>query len=197
MTIPVALSSLGYAGNLNRVDDEPIAPVPNSVEFTSSHIRTTLQNWISTETPSEIALTLGNHIIDDLLFSCHFPAIEERRVAYSDRSRSIQAWKELAQSRKLEFYQESIILELSELMERLRPGGILILRHYPSTIALMLRDRARVHAEMSTFRKLRQEISKSDRYLISTIDEREINTAPGSKWPRSFLVLSNEKKTSA
>jgi hypothetical protein len=187
LTIPAALESVGFSGTLDRFNDEPPVPLPAAIGFPAQWKKGDIADLLSI--PLAYDLILGNHIIDDLLFSLFCPEEEVRRSVYSDSELCKETWKRMAGSGSLPSLQSQIVAVFAGILKRMPPASLLILRHYPSTFALASRDLTRINAEMDAYFAVAGALLKSGDAITDFFDLSGIQAPPGSKYPKSVLVL--------
>jgi hypothetical protein len=187
LTIPVALESAGFKGKLVRFNDEMPVPLPTCVEFSHRWHAGQITDLLTA--PLSYDLVLGNHVIDDLLFSFYWASPEKRRGIYSDPDLCKEAWNLMSKSDSISQLQKQVINTFLELVRRMPPPSFLVLRQYPSTFALKSHDTTRINIEMDTYFSLAEAALHSGIAAAYFSDLSETDLPPGSKYPNSVLIM--------
>ena len=187
LTIPVALQSAQYQGTLYRLNDEPAVPLPEVLQFADRWIRGELTDLASG--PLLYDFVIGNHVIDDLLFNLYCRDPEERKALYVDAERCRHTWESMARLGYLLVYRIQLAEVFAGLVRNMKNPSTLILRHYPSTFALVSDDLIRINAEMEAYFTIARTLTRIEQSDCFFLDVSSVNVPPGSKYPESFLVL--------
>jgi len=181
----MALESAKFRGELLRLNDERPMALPQTVQFKSEWNAGNLADGIAGIQDCE--LILGNHIIDDLLFALHYPHREQRATIYADPVACRRAWQGL--EIRFATYMKALVILFERVVQAMPIDCQLILRHYPSTFALVHRDVARINLEMAAFDKLTSHFERSKICEVSVVNDDTVNVPPGSRFPDSIVTL--------
>jgi hypothetical protein len=192
LTIPLALQSAGFIGTLKRLNDEIPVPLPFGLRFSERWQEGQITDLFSA--PLSYDLILCNHVIDDLLFNLYCPSPKERRAIYARPELCKEKWNLMVESGSLSSLQSRVVDIFSKIVSRMKPSSILILRHYPSTFALLSHDVTRINAEMETYFSIAEALSSFGDAEVQFFDTAAVKAPPGSKYPKSILAV--EKKNS-
>jgi len=188
LTIPVALESAGFRGVLHRVNDVAPSPLPVSFRSHDSWIPIRLERILNETLPALVIV--GNHIIDDLLFDACFGGPGVSSEQYLNPTLCKALWASLVDSKLRCRVQASVVRLFAELARRMASGSTMILRHYPSTFALMSDDRVRMHVEMETFSQVGRALADIEGCEAEWLDTSGIDAPAGSHYPNSFLFVA-------
>ena len=141
-------------------------------------------------------LILTNHIIDDLLFSFYLSSPQKRRDIYSDPDLSKLTWDSMSRSDSFPRLQKQVVEIFLELARHMPLASVLVLRHYPSTFALMSRDVVRVNIELDTYFRIAKAAQYSVDVTCCFFDLSAVNVPIGSKYPNSVLLMRRKPTVS-
>ena len=186
LTIPVALESIKYSGELWQVNDELPTAIPRCFHFRHRWLDTRIGDLLCK--PLQANIIVGNHIVDDLLFDSYCGEPGSRKRHYYDALLCKAAWASLARSRRLRPIQDAVTSLFTQMIECMAYSSMLILRHYPSTFALMSDDLYRSNIEMETYYEIAKALSGCALCDAYFLDVSGVNAPAGSLYPASFLI---------
>ena len=186
-TIPIALTRKGFVGTLDRVDEAAEFSCPKAISFPGRWIqRNLLEQSINVV---QYDLILGNHILDDLLISMEFPNQDNRNLFYADADLSKRAWAQVVNSDTRTISENRVVDVLLGIVERMKVGAYLVIRHYPPSIAITSGDAARIAVEMGVYRKLVAELRTLCVASLRLPDVSQVCVPRGSGLTNSFIVV--------
>lgn len=193
-TIPVALCSLGFKGRLDRIDMDSEVVLP--YEFLGYPV-----NWIRQEITSctqfdiPYDLVVGNHIIDDLIFSF---LVEIRN--YEDYSMSLDMyyrnpdkcaaiWRKCTKNAEMSRIIEAVIDTFISILDCLHIGAILVLREYPAAFAMYNSDLTHINVHLNVFHALSERLLTVRNICLQFQDLNTIRAPLSSRYPNSILTI--------
>lgn len=195
LTIPVALKSLNYQGILYRIDISNEIELSSYFDFKSYWIRNDFLDYYNHI--EKYTLILGNHILDDLIYYIYKSDGSDtdkifHEEDYLNFNSSKKIWEEISKKNNYRYIKSKLILFFRDVVNRLRNGSGILLKQYPSTFSLISGDILSINIQLSIFYSIYKNLQNLDGVNVSFFNTDSIITAPGSKYPNSFLLIENK-----
>lgn len=191
ITIPVALKSLKFKGTLARQDVTKKYDLSNYFEFNSFWVKKNIFEF-KDEVKGK-SLIVGNHIVDDLIYFLNTSEQIDRdyfqEKEYVNPDLSLAKWKEIAQKNHYVSSRNKMIELFVEIVQLMDKGSTMILKQYPSTFSLINEDIVSINIQLGIFYDIYRYLKLVPDFECFFFDFDSVPTAPGSKYPNSFLVI--------
>jgi hypothetical protein len=187
-TLSLALESLGFQGTYDRIDLSPEMPEHRSLSFRGSII--TMDALDILHNRYEYDVIIGNHILDDLILHLYGKEVGSSGAASREGSASSDVWTAIADGGSVGRFADRLSTFFTALLDGMRPGGALVLRHYPSTFELRTSATRRIRLLEGIFSWLAKDLAV--RCFPSRVCRPSLDLVPGprgEKYPYSVLVL--------
>jgi hypothetical protein len=185
-TLSLALESLGFQGTYDRLDLSPELSEHRSLSFGGSVIAMDALEILHNR--YEYDVIIGNHIIDDLILHLYCKEVGSPGAA-GESSASSDAWAAICGGGVGRF-ADRLSTFFTALLDGMRPGGVIVLRHYPSTFELRTSATRRIRLLEGIFSWLANDLAA--RCRPCRVWRPRLDRVPGpkgEKYPYSVLVL--------
>ena len=201
LQIPIALARTGFTGKYIQVDKSDVLKkreqvltkgLSKSMKYSFNTFIGGLDSFIN-RSRGKYDVVIGNHTLDDLLTNDFVNANENIFFGqwYTYPDQYARVWSSIIQEGQRSRIN---VLEMAlRIMDCLKPGGILIMKQYPSSFATYYKINHEIEYEMNLFYEFARIMDSLGFETVNVPERALIDSPAGTNYPDSLIVFVNRR----